>query len=66
MNKGLRIFELNLSTSIINEVVERYSNEVGNMQIVRKDNCLYCKALNQQNADKKFHAMLGKKYKKQK
>lgn len=59
-----RIFELNLSTGVINEVVERYENEIGSAKIVRKGGCLYVASLNAKNADKKFHKLLNKKYKK--
>lgn len=60
-----RIFQIDLSTSIISEVVIRYENEIGSTKIIRRDGFLYCAALNQKNADKKFHQMLGKQYKKQ-
>lgn len=35
-------------------------------EIKRKENCLYCTALNAQNADKEFHRMRGLPYKKPK
>jgi hypothetical protein len=34
--------------------------------VIRNDDCLYCVAINHQNADKHFHKMLGKTYKKKK
>lgn len=33
-------------------------------KLVVKEGCIYCVAINAENADKQFHKMLGKKYKK--
>lgn len=74
--KGQRVFELNLATGIINEATFKIENEVvdfkkavmGDMSVRRRlqvnKDCIYCCALNPQNADKRFHKMLNKPYKK--
>lgn len=79
---GHRIFELDLKTSTISEVVleKKDVNIVPDIdirtgriagtttqkkgEIKQKEGCLYCTALNAENADKIFHRMLGKPYKK--
>lgn len=75
---GQKIFELNLTTAIINEVLPDEKSESidfkkaanNDFSVKRKltmnKNCIYCCAINAKNADKKFHRMLGKTYKKQK
>ena len=54
-----KIWQLELATGIITEVVTRFENEKGSMKIVRKDGCLYCSAINAKNADKKFIKMVN-------
>lgn len=81
---GQRIFELNLTTGLINEakfkeekaVLIQEFNMLTNkqsgiatkivMDIFTNPGCLYVNAINPQNADKKFHRMLHKPYKKRK
>lgn len=69
--KGQKTYQLDLSTMIITEaefindfVVVTENGGVRKRQIRVKDNCIYCVALNFKNADRHFHKMLGKKYKK--
>jgi len=61
-----RIYKLELATSIISVVINRYENEKDSTKIIREDGFLYCAALNHLNADRKFHQRLGKSYKKNK
>ncbi len=81
---GHRIFELNLATGIINEVVPKKQNvtivpevdiRTGMVTgtttqkhggIIQKEGCLYASALNAANADKIFHRLLNRPYKKNK
>lgn len=69
--KGQKTYQLELTTMIITEA--EFTNEFITMtdlggkvtrQIKIKDNCIYCVALNFKNADRKFHKMLGKPFKK--
>lgn len=66
--KGHTLYELDLRTMLIVEAVFESINAGLNgavrKKIVVRDNCLYASALNKQNADKKFHKMVGRKYKK--
>lgn len=79
---GHRIFELNLATGIINEVLPEEENiaivpevdiRTGRVfgatsqkkgKIKQKEGCLYVTSLNAKNADRRFHKILNKKYKK--
>lgn len=69
--RGHKLFELNLATRLINEVVlDGGIADFENWSVIHKhqvkDGCLYCTALNPQNADKKFFKMLKLKYPKKK
>lgn len=69
--KGQKTYQLNLRTSVITEA--EYDKEfvsltgvAGNVrkQVIMQEDCIYCVAINFKNADRKFHKMLGKQYKK--
>lgn len=70
---GQKTWQLDLKTRLIQEAeYEQVDAEITKMgaaihkKVIIKEGCLYCVAINQQNADRKFMAMLGKKIKKQK
>jgi hypothetical protein len=41
-------------------------NTIVKKKIIKREGCLYCTALNAENADKEFHRMLNKPFKKKK
>jgi len=64
---GHKTYELNMSTLDMDEVeAEDYTTKEGEKfkRIITKDNCLYCTALNEKNAIKKFSTMVPGKFEK--
>lgn len=67
-HRGQTTYQLDLTTSVITEA--EYKEEFATLngkirkQVIMKENCLYCVAINFKNADRKFHKMRGVPYKK--
>lgn len=63
---GHKIYELNLVTLEMDEIeAETYETEDGKMRkVVKKKDCLYCTALNEKNAIKRFSKMVPGKFQK--
>lgn len=66
IHPGHKVWELNIKEGLIREAkIEEVTVQLGKLgpvkrsKVIQKDGCLYCSALNANNADKRFMKMLA-------